>query len=137
MEDSLKSPRGIRNNNPLNLRKSSNEWLGKIRNGSDKDFEQFLSIEYGIRAAFINMRTILRRKRGCTLEQLIEVWAPRFENHTDTYIRSVVKESGLSASSLLNFTDKEMMCRLARAMAFVEVGQLLDMASFQKAYDMI
>ena len=35
-------PRGIRNNNPLNIRKSGDNWLGAA--GDDGEFVQFLSL---------------------------------------------------------------------------------------------
>lgn len=137
MEDSQKTPRGIRNNNPLNLRRSSNEWLGKIREGSDKEFEQFVSIEYGIRAAFVNIRTIMRRNRGCTLRRLIEIWAPAFENNTCAYVNRVCARTKLPQSHKLDFKDKKTMCLVAQAMAEVENGRLLDIKNFERAYDMV
>ena len=42
-------PRGIRNNNPLNIR-IGNQWLGERANPNDPAFEQFVAMEYGIRA---------------------------------------------------------------------------------------
>lgn len=137
MENSQKIPRGIRNNNPLNLRISSNEWIGKIRQGTDKEFEQFVNIAYGIRAAFVNIRTIMRRNRGCTLRRLIEVWAPAFENNTCAYVNRVCARTKLPQSHVLNFKDKKTMCLVAQAMAEVENGILLDIKDFEYAYEMV
>lgn len=137
MEDSQKTPRGIRNNNPLNLRISSNEWIGKIRQGTDKDFEQFVNMTYGIRAAFINIRTIMRRNRGCTLRRLIEVWAPAFENNTCAYVNRVCARTKLPQSHVLDFKDRKNMCLVAQAMAEVENGRLLDIKEFERGYDMV
>lgn len=47
MTNPKKTPRGIRNNNPMNLRISSNAWRGKIP-GTDKSFETFIDPEHGI-----------------------------------------------------------------------------------------
>ena len=33
--------RGIRNNNPMNIRRSTSLWVGEVRNGTDREFEQF------------------------------------------------------------------------------------------------
>jgi hypothetical protein len=41
-------PRGIRNNNPLNIR-IGNTWLGERPEPTDHDFEEFVSMEYGLR----------------------------------------------------------------------------------------
>ena len=41
--------RGLRNNNPLNIRKG-NDWQGETK-GSDPSFETFQSMAYGYRAA--------------------------------------------------------------------------------------
>ena len=39
-------PRGYRNNNPLNIRISSSNWLGKVSPNTDGPFEQFSDIKY-------------------------------------------------------------------------------------------
>ena len=49
-------PRGIRNNNPLNIRYvEKNEWKGRVKNEDKKDqkFEEFVSMQWGFRAAFM------------------------------------------------------------------------------------
>ena len=57
-------PRGYRNNNPLNLRISNNNWAGKVYNNTDGAFEQFSSMAYGYRAAFMTIRKYLYRFRN-------------------------------------------------------------------------
>lgn len=52
-------PRGIRNNNPLNI-KIGNNWLGEVTDPTDPIFEQFVSMKYGLRAAFIILRRYIR-----------------------------------------------------------------------------
>ena len=44
--------RGLRNNNPLNIRKNSTKWQGLSATQTDKSFFQFTSMAYGYRAAF-------------------------------------------------------------------------------------
>ena len=58
-------PRGIRNNNPGNIRWSNDQWKGLIPKdqASDKAFCVFRSPEYGIRA----MARILRKYTSYTL----------------------------------------------------------------------
>ena len=45
-------PRGIRNNNPLNIRRGKDQWKGLRAQQTDASFCQFESLEYGWRAAF-------------------------------------------------------------------------------------
>ena len=45
-------PRGIRNNNPLNIRRSKDQWQGLRAQQTDAQFCQFETLEYGWRAAF-------------------------------------------------------------------------------------
>ena len=45
-------PRGIRNNNPLNIRRSKDQWQGLRAVQTDPSFCQFETLEYGWRAAF-------------------------------------------------------------------------------------
>jgi hypothetical protein len=54
--------RGLRNNNPLNIRKTAAKWTGKISDGADKEFEQFISLELGLRAGAINIRTQINQR---------------------------------------------------------------------------
>lgn len=119
-----KQPRGIRNNNPLNIRKSSTPWLGKKINGDDKDFEQFTSLEYGIRAAMVNIRTYLKRDRLQNITQIIAKWAPASDgNHVEAYIDAVCKKATITRAQIIKYNDKNTICRIVWAMAFVECGQ--------------
>ena len=51
-------PRGIRNNNPLNLRVGNN-WKGEVSQPTDHTFEQFTEMKWGVRAAFIVLRNYI------------------------------------------------------------------------------
>ena len=46
--------RGIKNNNPLNIRHSADQWQGAREEQTDKEFVQFTSMAYGYRAAWKN-----------------------------------------------------------------------------------
>lgn len=132
-----KLPRGIRNNNPLNLRISNSPWLGKVANNTDGQFEQFTSMSYGIRAAFLNVRTIIKRHPGCTVERLIHVWAPPCENNTSAYVGEVCKLARVAPFKRLDFKVKNEMCRLLWAMAQVENGEEITFGYFENAYEMV
>ena len=78
-------PRGIRNNNPGNIRNSeANEWLGEVasKEKQDEDFEEFQDMAHGVRAM---MRLLVNYQRNYnlnTIRELIGRWAPRNENDT-------------------------------------------------------
>lgn len=131
-------PRGIRNNNPLNIRKGSN-WKGERPDQTDKQFEQFVSMEYGIRAAFklmINHITGFggRRPKANTVQKLISVWAPASENNTAAYISQVCAAAGCSPHQVINHKSMSQMVAIAQAMAKVECGVLLDRSLFESAW---
>lgn len=141
METKPQVPRGIRNNNPLNLRKGNN-WQGERPVQNDKAFEEFTSMEYGIRAGFIILRKYMSGYNGLTrkfntIEQIIRRWAPPTENATQRYIDQVAKESGISPHLKLSFRDKKSMCAIVSAMIHVECGQLVDMSLIESGYDMV
>lgn len=128
-------PRGIRNNNPLNIR-IGNTWLGERPNPTDPAFEEFVSMEYGLRAAFIILRRYIRRYKKNTISSIVSTWAPASENNTLKYIDRVVQMTKLSPDEPIDYFDRETMCKLVAAMAQVECGQPIDDAKIIKAYDM-
>jgi hypothetical protein len=141
METKPKVPRGIRNNNPLNIRKGNN-WKGERPVQSDKAFEEFSSMTYGIRAGFIIIRKYMSGYNGLTekfntIEKIIRRWAPPTENATQRYIDQVAKESGISPRLKLSFDDKKSMCAIVSAMIHVECGQKVDMALIESGYDLV
>lgn len=110
-------PRGIRNNNPGNIRETGADWLGQ--NGDDGAFCIFIAPEYGIRAMariFANYR-----KRGIsTIEQIIMTWAPPSENNTQAYIAAVAHECESMAEAMVN---DALMPRFIAAVIRHENGQ--------------
>lgn len=128
-------PRGIRNNNPLNIR-IGNTWLGERDNPTDKEFEEFVSMEYGLRAAFVILRRYIRRYHKNTVTMIVSTWAPASENNTLRYIDTVCARTGLAPDQPIAYEDKETMCKLVYEMAIVECGQPIDFAKVEKGYDM-
>lgn len=121
-------PRGIRNKNPLNLRKSNNAWLGKVKNSTDQQFEQFTNIVFGYRAAIVNIRTILRRRAqkgmATTVADLVHVWAPNGDggNNERIYVQRVLRGAGMKADEELDIRKKMQILALVYEMALVENG---------------
>lgn len=130
---STKTPRGIRNNNPLNIR-IGNTWLGEVPNPTDSNFEQFVSIRYGLRAAFCILRRYIRRYKRNTVRKIVTAWAPSTENNTERYIELVCKFGCLEADKEIRFEDSLTMCSLVQAMARVEVGETIPLRTIEDAY---
>ena len=126
-------PRGIRNNNPLNIR-IGNVWLGEVPNPTDNEFEQFVSMFYGLRAGFILLRRYIRRYHLTTVPDIISRWAPGSENNTVKYIDTVCQLSGIAPDTQLKYEDEETLVNLVDAMILVECGQHVDRATIIKAY---
>lgn len=126
--------RAIRNNNPLNIRLSTFTWLGQI-NGPDKEFCTFATMDMGIRAALINLRTHLSRDTQTTIRKEITRWAPPSENATERYISQVCSLIGHPDSTLLRWSDGNLICRLLAAMAKIESGQEFSLYQFKRIYE--
>lgn len=127
-------PRGIRNNNPLNIR-IGNVWLGEVDIPTDRSFEQFKQMEYGIRAGFVIMRRYIRRYGLDTIPEIVSRWAPANENNTTAYIKRVIELSHIPADHIIKYEDKDTMVALVDAMIQVECGQSVPLAKIQKGYD--
>lgn len=120
--DESKVPRGIRNNNPGNLRRSSDNWKGLRAEQTDPDFFQFTAPEWGYRALIKTLQTY-RTKRGCiTLADFIRRWAPPSENNTGVYLRAVCQDLQVPGTYIPDVSDRDTMCALAAAISMVENG---------------
>ena len=81
--------RGQRNHNPCNVRHGS-KWKGLSCKQGDKDFCQFISDYYGVRAAMIVLNTYVTKYKLHTIRDIISRWAPAKDgNHTEAYVLSV------------------------------------------------
>ncbi len=127
-------PRGLRNNNPLNIRHSADRFRGEIA-GTDKSFKTFSSLAYGYRAAFVILGTYL--SQGCnTIEKIISRWAPPAENDTESYISQVERYSGVSRHKELTSASGTEYMMIVAAMSFVENGQNADIAQVQAGFNL-
>lgn len=140
MEKDLR-PRGIRNNNPLNIRKGV-KWLGLSPVPDDGQFCRFDSMLYGFRAAFTLLRNYITGQNSAkrhfdTPAAIISRWAPPSENATSLYIQRVADYSGLDPHERLDWRSRSQMCALVAAMARVECGQKFDAALIESAFDLL
>lgn len=71
-------PRGLRNNNPGNIRTTKDRWQGLRPQQTDPAFFQFTEMRYGYRALIITLQNY-RHKHGCrTIADFIRRWAHRW-----------------------------------------------------------
>lgn len=130
-------PRGIRNNNPLNIRHNrANMWRGRASSQTDPDFVQFGAMVYGIRAAYVIMIRYLWRYPNMTLSHLINVWAPSTENNTQRYIDFMCAQLSLPHDYQLKNLTKYQWVALASAMIRYENGKSVDEADIVTGLDM-
>lgn len=118
-------PRGMRNNNPLNLEASVN-WSGMA--GNDGRFAKFNSMDDGIAAADRNLQTYAQKHGLKTVNGIIGRWAPPVENDTRNYAQTVASDLGVDPNQELDMNDAEVRSRLIGSMAKVENGQPLPQA---------
>lgn len=130
----MKLPRGLRNNNPLNI-KIGNDWVGE-RENSDGVFEEFRTIEYGYRAAFILLRRYINHYKRDTIRKIVDSWAPDGRRFQDAYMHSVSKWTAIDIDFKIDFSDKSIMCAIVQGMARVENGMDVDIKPIQAGYDM-
>ena len=84
--------RGIRNNNPFNIRISSHPWIGKVKKGTDPDFEQFENMYFGIRAGLKLLINYVARGFD-TPKKIIARFAPASENNVANYVSFICRDS--------------------------------------------
>lgn len=116
-------PRGIRNNNPLNIRENhlvDYDWEGEHDLDLDNGFEEFYEPLYGIRAAARILKNY-RNKYGLnSVFDIIQRWAPPNENDTTSYIDNVAAKVGIGRNEQLLDGD---YTELIKAMIYHENGQ--------------
>jgi len=118
-------PRGIRNNNPLNIRRSKDKWKGMRAVQSDAQFCQFESLEWGWRAAFYLLtRTYYHKYRLFTIRAIVQKWAPAIENDTKAYIANVSRLTGIDPDEPIGIPSDQpaRWIALGTAMAIQENG---------------
>lgn len=129
--------RGLRNNNPGNIRQNSDNFLGEIKPSTDPAFKQFESIEYGYRAIFVTLNTYQKKYGLSTIRAMISRWAPPKDNNdTEAYIRAVSSESGVPENSRITSTNKDVMIPIVAAMSRVENGVEANITEVQRGWDL-
>jgi hypothetical protein len=113
-------PRGIRNNNPGNLRGNA-EWKGKT--GADEGgYLTFESPQSGLRAMAVNL-LVQQNKHGLnTVQDIVTKYAPPSENDTASYIKQVSQALGVQPTQRVNLSDPATLNALMAVMIKQENG---------------
>ena len=130
-------PRGIRNRNPGNIRKSGDRWKGLAPLQSDPAFFVFETPLWGIRAMAAILRNYQRRLGLKSLVQIIGRWAPAGENDTAGYVTAVGKAMGVDPRAPLDLRNDATLSSLIAAIIRHENGlQPYDPETIDLAIDM-
>ena len=121
-------PRGIRANNPGNLRYiPAIRWLGQI-GPDDRGFARFDTMVHGIRAAAKDVLSGFRQARSSggqagedTVREIITEWAPPSENDTEAYVQAVARAMDVDPDQQLMPTHDTLVA-LLRAIFYHENG---------------
>lgn len=137
-------PRGIRNNNPGNIRLSNQAWEGKVPNAQNSDdaFEQFTTYAYGVRALIKLLRNYINGGRN-TVRRIIEAYAPVGDsNHTGNYIAFVVSRLGSGGLTVIADTqlsaNRQTLRLLSQAIGRMENGvEVISDAQFNEGFALL
>lgn len=135
------TPRGIRNNNPGNIKNNEKiDWLGEVPENAklDDSFEEFESIEYGIRAMMILLRNYQRLHGLRSVKEIIGRYAPKRDklNNTPYYIRYVAVHLEVPADAPIDLSDKATMLNVVDSIIFMENGVRVDKAIIEKGWEL-
>lgn len=118
---SASDPRGIRNNNPGNLRATGDAWQGMV--GSDGQYVRFATPEAGIRAMGRNLQSYGADGVN-TVQGVVARWAPAGDaNDVPGYVAAVSKATGFAPDQKLDLHDRGTLLKLSAAMIQHENGR--------------
>lgn len=142
------STRGIRNNNPANIRRGC-KWKGLAEKQTDKEFCQFTTMTWGVRALLVTLRTYVVKHHLHTVREIITRWAPPSDgNNTEAYIKFVEKEiNEIDAPISLKLHEYDfyekyqhsecVLFIMARAMCKIESGYNLEYGYYLNALSLM
>ena len=111
--------RGLRNNNPGNIRRTNTQWEGMSPTQNDPSYITFTTMIYGVRAMVRVLDNY--RKRGLdTVRDIIGTWAPPNENNTEKYIQDVARKLGVGPDDGIDTADRDTMIELVHAITIHE-----------------
>lgn len=121
--------RGQRNNNPMNIVCGPNHWQGMKGRQADRNFVQFETMTYGLRAAIILLTKYHRDYALTTVKGIIHRWAPdggEVEKNYVTYVLNHLWKQDVSAT-------RRDLYHLMQGMCYVESRYVLTETAFDAA----
>jgi len=101
------TPRGIRLNNPMNIRiVKGTTWEGQSAVQSDESFVEFTDPVYGIRAGTRILRSY-EREGLQTIAEIIDRFAPPSENNSAAYVADVCEHCSVGPDEPIDY-DKAL-----------------------------
>ena len=119
----MTQPRGIRNNNPGNIRHGA-KWKGIDEKSRELDsaFCVFKSPIYGIRALGKLLQNYQSLYDLDTPRKIISRYAPPNENQTQAYIQSVAKQLSITPDTQINLKEEGVLIVFVKAIIRHENG---------------
>ena len=113
-------------NNPGNLPNKGEDWGGKVlkaqRKGNAK-YEEFLTIEYGLRALMINIRTIMDKGEKNTIADFSRRFYPALSTKKYLlYENTLTKAFGIDNHKRITAFTKDFYIKMAKIVASIEMG---------------
>jgi hypothetical protein len=125
----LNRPKGMHN-------ATFNKSFGNIRNGGRRYageitptrnvYKKFSEWKYGAGAMIAHVQRYINGTmfgKLDTISKIIYKYAPPSENDTEGYINFVVRESGISKNTILDWKDKTTLWKITKAMSKMESRQ--------------
>lgn len=131
----VKVSRGIRNNNPGNIR-HGDAWQGMAAEQPDSEFVRFVSPEYGIRA-MVKVLASYRRRGLVSVRQIINTWAPpvgqdskgnRYTQNSDAYVAHVARVLQVEPDQAITWTAAGLSQLVAAIIQHENGSQPYDLA---------
>ena len=128
-------------NNPGNLPNKGEDWGGKVlkaqRKGNAK-YEEFMTVEYGLRALMINIRTIMDKGGKNTIADFARRFYPAAStNKYLLYEKTLTKAFGIDNHKRITAFTKDFYIKMAKIVASIEMGaaeSLIPADAYDTAY---
>lgn len=121
-------PRGIRNNNPGNIRVGQ-PWRGLARPEertpeqlAEFEYDVFIAPIYGIRAMSILLLNYQHRHQLATIYAIVARYAPASENNVIAYADHVAQRVGINIHDMIDLDEPAEMRSMLTAMILHENG---------------
>ena len=135
--------RGLRINNPGNIRPDYEIWKGEQFPSLDSSFKTFKTMEYGYRAMAIDLYSKVVNDGVDTISKIITKYAPPSDgNDTAGYITFVANGAGISPDQVLTNQDfltptgNPLMKKIVSLIELKEQGVTADSDQLNTGYEM-